>query len=75
MQNKFRPTNCRFCGFDGRNIQLIAFCKSRNLILQEKSTVEFSNVLLKSILVPCEHWCYTQNHAQPSFFREAANSV
>ena len=35
-------------------------------ILQENSTVNFSIVSLKIILVPCVHRCYSQNYAQPS---------
>ena len=75
MQNKFRRTECPFCEFDQRNVQFIAFCKSRNLLLLENATVEFSIVLLKIILVPCVHSCYIQIHAQSSFFCETANLV
>ena len=44
-------------------------------ILPENATVDFPIVLLKSLLVTCEHIFYIPNHAQPSFFCETENLV
>ena len=75
LPNNFRRTDCPFCEFDRRNVQLIAFCKSRNVILQENASVDFSIVLLKIILAPYVHMSYIQHHPQPSLFCEIANLV
>ena len=37
-------------------------------ILPENATVDFPIVLLKILLVTCEHIFYIQNHAQHSLF-------
>ena len=44
-------------------------------ILPENATVDFPIILLKSLLVTCEHIFYIPNHAQPSLFCETENFV
>ena len=44
-------------------------------ILPENATVDFPIVLLKSLLVTCEHIFYIPNRVQPSLFCETENSV
>ena len=43
--------------------------------LPENATVDFPTVLLKTLLVICEHIFYIQKHAHPSLFCETENLV
>ena len=44
-------------------------------MLRDNPTVDFPIVLLKILLVTCEHIFYIQNHAQSSLFCETENLV